>query len=792
MALLRAVIVHCCVLAGCVLAQFNWHVRDNFDDIRTRIDKVRGDNCRVVDVNELFLPNETVTHVPNIQRLNIDPVFPNRTNLLHIHNMAISRAFFFSFILQKAADNDEPGFMYYFMSVISDVAANRFINSSAIYYAPNMSFTPSYKGFFNKTMPLFAPRAYRADDFNDPYHLEGTSTLNTIDAVDLGAIPADTPSRNYSSDQYRINEWYHHWLPDPTKRQDSKTTYTIQITHFNGTNETFVWHGPPDPSDNPGPVKWSRPYFDCERSNKWVYGATSPIPDIFPRHTQWRHIEIPKYVAVAVLELDFERLDINQCPIGSGNPRPNYFAGTSRCKNDTTECEPVHGYGFRRGGYQCRCRPGFRRPRIVRNPYHGELIERATEHDYRTGFHCEKIGYLMVQTQNLLRIAEEDRIRFIGMQANYMAILNVSSGANKDPHLVFTLMKAVTASNCAEIGRERPELLRLPGDVAHGRDWHLENEARSAVRLANFLSGFLQTVDPKELFAEFRVPDRSLTQDQIIGEAMSLVAGNQRILGCGVYFDRKQFPGRHLYAPYAYRRHRNERRFYIDDMARFRGAAYLQEGFFAQLKTRWAANLDDLVTYTTKIRIRYNSTGHNPINYDHYPLQYSAAEVEHGYWTDPYFDCGGLHTDWVMVYASPFFGWDSLHDRIEFKGVVAVTMMLSELDINQCPDYDPYTEENIFQDTHKCDRHSSRCVPILGRGFDSGGYKCECLQGFEYPYNDPITYFDGQIVEAEFEKVIEDNPSKYDTLKCRIAGASAVLSSAVLITVAVALLRALL
>lgn len=793
MAVVRAVIVNSVLACACVgvLAQFNWHVRDNFDDIRTRIDKVRGENCRVVDVNELFLPNETVTHVPNIQRLNIDPVFPNRTNLLHIHNMAISRAFFFSFILQKAADNDEPGFMYYFMSVISDVAANRFINSSAIYYAPNMSFTPSYKGFFNKTMPLFAPRAFRADDFNDPYHLEGTSTLNTIDAVDLGAIPMDTPSRNYSSDQYRINEWYHHWLPDLTKRQDSKTTYTIQITHFNGTNETFVWHGPPDPSDNPGPVKWSRPYFDCERSNKWVYGATSPIPDIYPRHTQWRHIEIPKYVAVAVLELDFERLDINQCPIGSGNPRPNYFAGTSRCKNDTTECEPVHGYGFRRGGYQCRCRPGYRRPRIVRNPYHGELIERATEHDYRTGFNCKKIGYLMVQTQNLLRIAEEDRLRFIGMQANHMAILNISSGGNKDPHLVFTLMKAVTASNCAEIGRQRPELLRLPGDVAHGREWHLENEARSAVRLANFLSGFLQTVDPKDLFAEFRVPDRSLTQDQIIGEAMSLVAGNQRILGCGVYFDRKQFPGRPLYAPYAYRRHRNERRFYVDDMARFRGAAYLHEGFFSQLKTRWAANLDDLVTYTTKIRIRYNSTGHNPINYDHYPLQYHAAEVEHGYWTDPYFDCGGLHTDWVMVYASPFFGWDSLHDRIEFKGVVAVTVMLSELDINQCPDYNPYSEENIFQDTHKCDRRSSRCVPILGRGFDSGGYKCECLQGFEYPYNDPITYFDGQIVEAEFEKVVEDNPSKYDTLKCRIAGASTVLSSAVLIAVSVAMLRTL-
>lgn len=46
-------------------------------------------------------------------------------------------------------------------------------------------------------------------------------------------------------------------------------------------------------SDNPGPVKWYQPYFDCERSNKWVFGATVPIPDIYPRHTQWRHIEIP-------------------------------------------------------------------------------------------------------------------------------------------------------------------------------------------------------------------------------------------------------------------------------------------------------------------------------------------------------------------------------------------------------------------------------------------------------------------------------------------------------------------
>lgn len=198
-----------------------------------------------------------------------------------------------SYILQKGQDDSEPGFMYYFLSSIADVAANRYINSSSIYYGPNMAFTPSYKGFFNKTMPLFAPRAFRSDDFNDPYHLEGTSTLNTIVAVDLGAIPNNSFSANYTHEQYKINEWYKAWLPDLTKRHDSKTTYTVQITYANGTNETFVWHGPPAASDIPGPVKWFRPYFDCGRSNKWVYGAAVPIPDIFPRHTGWRHIEIP-------------------------------------------------------------------------------------------------------------------------------------------------------------------------------------------------------------------------------------------------------------------------------------------------------------------------------------------------------------------------------------------------------------------------------------------------------------------------------------------------------------------
>ncbi|XP_023240491.1 uncharacterized protein LOC111638939 [Centruroides sculpturatus] len=752
-----------------VVGQFNWQVRDKFDEVTNRMRKVTEDNCKIVDINDMFLPNKTVTHVPNTKQLGIDPVFPNRTNLLHIHNMAISRAFFYSYILQKAADNDEPGFMYYFLSTIADVASNRFINSSAIYFSPNVSYTPSYKGFFNKTLPLFAPRAFRSDDFNDPFHLERISTLNTIEAVDLGAIPSDSISANYTREEYKINEWYSAWLPDSTKRHDTKTTYHVQITHNNGTNETFVWHGPPDASEQIGPVKWNRPYFDCGRSNKWIYGASVPFPDIYPRHTGWRHIEIPIYVGVAVMELDFERIDINQCPLGNGNPPPNYFESTAKCKKDTTECEPIHGYGFRRGGYQCRCRPGYRLPRVVRNPYSGEIIERATGEEYRKGFHCDKINYLMAITQKIERLSQEDRRYYIEREMPYSNVGNISAQRLDPTTFLEYIYKNITKDNCSKILEESPEKLILRGDVAFGKEEQLENEARMALRLANFISAFLQIVDPKEMFAEYRVPDKPLTVDQIIGEILSIVTGDKKIQGAGVYFDRNQFPNRTLFGPYVYRKQRNARQFFVDDnIYKNKENSYLNKDWFNKLKIRWSANTDELETYTTKIDIRYNSTGLHTIHYDHYPLQYKAAAINHGYWTSPYFDCGGFHETWLIKYAAPFFGWDKIKNRLEFKGVVAVSMRLDELDLNQCQD--EYYVQNAFKNTHKCDRRSSRCVPILGRGFEAGGYKCECLQGYEYPFVDPITYFDGQILEAEFEKAFKDQPSRFDTQKCRIAG----------------------
>ena len=57
-------------------------------------------DCTII-IEHLQMPEDVVSHKPDIKEININPVFPNRTALLHLHNMALSRAFFFSYILQS-------------------------------------------------------------------------------------------------------------------------------------------------------------------------------------------------------------------------------------------------------------------------------------------------------------------------------------------------------------------------------------------------------------------------------------------------------------------------------------------------------------------------------------------------------------------------------------------------------------------------------------------------------------------------------------------------------------------
>uniref|UniRef100_A0A6B2EIQ8 Putative g-protein coupled receptor n=1 Tax=Phlebotomus kandelakii TaxID=1109342 RepID=A0A6B2EIQ8_9DIPT len=776
------------LMAMGVIAQYEWQARDSFDEVKIKMDKVTGDNCPIQHLGDLYLYDDVVSHLPDIKEVNINPIFPNRTHLLHLHNMALSRSFFWSYILQsrfiRPAINDtyDPGMMYYFLSTVADVSANPYINASAVYFSPNSSYTSSYRGFFNKTFPLFAPRTFRLDDFNDPIHLQKISTMNTFDVRDLGAIPSNSFSLDYTTEFYKINEWYKLWLPDEVEqRHDTKTTYQVEIRYANNTNETFTFHGPPGADEVPGPVKWTRPYFDCGRSNKWLVAAVVPIADIYPRHTQFRHIEYPKYTAISVLEMDLERIDINQCPRGEGNRGPNRFADTARCKKETTECEPMDGWGFRRGGYQCRCKPGYRLPNVVRRPYLGELVERASAEQYYNGYDCLKIGWVQKVPIQWDRAPYHIREKYLDRYYEYR---NYSSGAasmhtekmNIDEALKF--IRGVNEKSCKNY---HPQDLILPGDVAHGVKEQFANEARMAVRLSNFISAFLQVSNPDEVYSGKKVADKPLTEDEMIAETLALVLGNNRIWSAGTYWDRKKFTNRTYFAPFAYKKDLNTRKFKVEDLARLNKTEELYTGkqWFRFLKQRWSTNFDALEKFHMKMKVRYNESGEHLQKYEHYPNHYWAGNMDHGYWTAPQFDCSGYVKKWLVSYIAPFFGWDSIKVKLEFKGVVAVSMDMLQLDINQCPD-DYYTP-NAFKNSHKCDEKTSYCVPILGRGYDSGGYKCECLQGFEYPYEDLITYYDGQLVEAEFQNIVVDKESRFDLFKCRLAAASSIYSGLQLI-----------
>lgn len=764
-----------------------WEGRDEFDIVYQKFMAVNEDNCAIKHVGDLKMAEDTVSHLPDIKEININPVFPNRTALLHLHNMALNRAFFFSYILQSRFnrptinDTYDPGMMYYFLSTVADVSANPKINASAVYFSPNMSYTPSYRGFFNLTMPLFAPRTFRADDYNDPIHLERISTLNMFETRDLGAIPTGNDGLNYTSNFYRINDWYKAWLPDNAhilQLHDTKTVYDVRIRYFNNTNATFSFHGPRGADETPGPVKFTRPYFDCGRSNTWKVAAVVPIVDIYPRHTMFRHIEYPVYTSVAVTEMDFERIDINQCPPGKGNDGPNRYADTAKCKTGTTECEPLDGYGFRRGGYQCRCRPSHRRPNNVRRSYLGEIIERATAKQYYSDFNCRKVGFIQRLPQQWEKAPTWLRDQYLEKYPQYMnysedATPSIDSTLRKkrNPDEMLKFLWSINEDNCKERGYED---LNLKGDISWGAEKQFENEALMAVRTANFISAFLQVVDPKEVFPGTRVVDKPLTEDQMIGEALALVMGDTRIWSAGIYWEQNKFPNRTYFAPYAYKTQLNTRRFQVEDLARLNKTdeIYTNQQWYKDLKSRWSNYYETLEKYWLKMYFRSDEQGDDIYlrRYEHFPEYYRAANIKQGMWTAPYYDCYGLQKMWKITYAAPFFGWDSLRNRIEFKGAVAVSMDIRMLDIDQCPD--KYWVPNAFKDTHKCDDKSSYCVPILGRGFETGGYKCECKQGYEYPFEDPIIYYDGQLVEAEFVNMINDRETRYDMLKCRLASAT--------------------
>lgn len=290
---------------------FDWRERDAFDEIDARMNAINRDNCGSKPPSGLHLPKETLAQLPLFNKLLTNIIYPNRTNLLHLHNMALNRAFFYSYIMQKLNESDQflnqPGLLYYYLSAAADVSANEYgINASAVMYDNNCSYANWYKNLaFNTTLPLFGPRAFRFDDYNEPTNWLREPTNKTINIEDYGA----GPQSNYTLSTYKWNRWYKIFLPDGWDKKDydskRKHTYGVDIKYSNETGRfiddeyhSMVFFGPPSPGVKETedlPVRFSQPYFDCGRSNKWIVSAVSPVVDRLPRYLhQWFHLRRQK------------------------------------------------------------------------------------------------------------------------------------------------------------------------------------------------------------------------------------------------------------------------------------------------------------------------------------------------------------------------------------------------------------------------------------------------------------------------------------------------------------------
>ena len=285
---------------------YDWMQKDNFDQIMAKMASITPQNCKHKPENELLLPKDTISQQPQFNKLKDNIIFSNRTNLLHLHTMALNRAFYYSYIMQRmSTTNDavqEPGILYHYFSTVADVAANPGgINGSGTFFDMNMMYPNFIKNVnVNNTIPRFGPRSWRLDDYNEPTNWLREPTNHTIETVDYGA----GMESDYTLKSYRLNQWYKIWgLPDVDRTLDSlrKHKYSVGIKFSNATgqyadNEYLgtEFFGPSSPGQNDDkkfmPVLYTPPYFDCGRSNKWIVSAVSPIVDYLPRYLKWEHL----------------------------------------------------------------------------------------------------------------------------------------------------------------------------------------------------------------------------------------------------------------------------------------------------------------------------------------------------------------------------------------------------------------------------------------------------------------------------------------------------------------------
>ncbi|XP_072013003.1 probable G-protein coupled receptor CG31760 [Amphiura filiformis] len=294
------------------------------------------------------------------------------------------------------------------------------------------------------------------------------------------------------------------------------------------------------------------------------------------------------------------------------------------------------------------------------------------------------------------------------------------------------------------------------GAVSYGPSRYMK-QALKTVDWANFYTRIwkntnLSKIEPKE--------------ELFFNAVVSIVENDDDIFAAGNCYDYMQFKEYDLFCPYAYRL--PDGMINVKDLSvEYKYLSNESEWFYearqnanSLLKQRELVN--DTFTH------RYNGSAHGFEEID----QTILVRQEDGHWSAPYFDCGGGNI-WMMTYTVPFFG---RHDNgsFYFKGTSGIDIDLRAIDINQCQEEENSTEvndHNIFAGSDKCHRPSQQCIFVPTLGFRRGSYKCECKPGFYFPdINAQHRYYNGTLLEEQFELKLAKRSNIYDELKCLPCG----------------------
>lgn len=239
---------------------------------------------------------------------------------------------------------------------------------------------------------------------------------------------------------------------------------------------------------------------------------------------------------------------------------------------------------------------------------------------------------------------------------------------------IYRQKSSVTKENCKKLP---PSSLLLPGDVGYGVDSQFKYQASTALRLAHFLSAFLQNMDDMDSFGHIKGGGR-LHQEHLFGEVLANVMADFKILSSGIFYEPYTFRNpnetfRELFGPYAYRKNGG---FYALDSAGL-DAHYTLELWYREMKYRWSTNTEFLKTFNIRSMMRSDINGSSSVRHEHFPLTYRAPTIEQGLWMPPVFKCDDRVDNWVMTYVVPFFRRIKLSQKVQFSYVLIKAVHLN-------------------------------------------------------------------------------------------------------------------